>query len=98
MKSLFATRRRGLCPDYIMLEIPFQNPGITPIPACNNVPTLLTHSVCFCAWESDGRRVEVDSVYVCVWGGSVTLSVVLAALQSAEAELQLQALPPNGGK
>ncbi len=35
-------------------------------------------------------------VFVCVrW--SVTLSVVLAELQSTETELQLQALPPNGG-
>lgn len=33
---------------------------------------------------------------MCVWW-AVTLSAALAALQSPEAELQLQALPPNGG-
>lgn len=70
-----------------------KNPGIIPIPDDNNVWPLLTSSVCFCARESDGRHV---GVLLCVWR-SVMLSVVLATLQSTENELQLQALPPNGG-
>lgn len=64
-----------------------------PIPDDNNVWALLTSCVCFCTGESDGRHV---GVLLCVWR-SVTLSVVLATLQSIGNELQLQALPPNGG-
>lgn len=66
---------------------------ITPVPEGRNVWTLLTSSVCFCTGESDGRHVGVS---LCMWR-SVALSVLLDTLQSMENELQLQALPPNGG-